>query len=536
MKRQFVFVILGLQLCTVLGSGCSDPHSPQFMNPHDGSSSGYRPASPSSVRIGEASERARTIMWHRNSSSEAGFVIERKAGSTGSYAILGLSPAGSTSFRDSSIITTDSIYFYRIHAYTTSGTAGSFDSASFVLPFAAPFDLHIAASSHDAIQFAWTDTGTFAEGYVLERRTGKSSFQPVHQLPAGSTTYKETQLDTTEDYAYRIRSSTSLNVSSASNTTGAVFTPVAAQPSTLASLSSGDGQGVIRQFVSDDGSLMMTMGVGTAFAVFQGPTGALVWKHDQNDIRTAAFSGDNATFVFSTADGNLHVIRLSDGQETRTIPLPPLNSGDGRVDVNYDGSLIAFTDNSSAFVYDARSGSKVMETPGHTAYISSIDFSPDGKTLACASGSSIELWDIAGGMLTSTLAGNGQQMFARFGPNGLMASISGGSLSFWDIKSHRLLSSTPSYWIEIGQGGFDAEGLRFVTEYQVNNLSPWQIGIWRVSDGVLLQSIPLIQWEAFSFWIGLTDAYSGHNSLISVDYGASVRMRRISYVWSPRDW
>ena len=57
---------------------------------------------------------------------------------------------------------------------------------------------------------------------------------------------------------------------------------------------------------------------------------------------------------------------------------------------------------------------------GHTRWVQSVAFSPDGKTLASRSGDkSIKLWDVASGKNTATLAGHDDiGVSVAFSPDG----------------------------------------------------------------------------------------------------------------------
>src|ERR1044071_6007873 len=62
------------------------------------------------------------LSWVDNSSDESGFNIERKTGTTGTYAQIASVGANVTSYTDSTL-TSSTTYCYRVNAFNTGGTS-----------------------------------------------------------------------------------------------------------------------------------------------------------------------------------------------------------------------------------------------------------------------------------------------------------------------------------------------------------------------------------------------------------------------------
>ncbi len=74
---------------------------------------GSPPASPSDLAVDSVEARSATLSWTDNSSDESGFLVERKTGASGVYAVVADVNADVTEFEDTGL-DTETSYFYRV--------------------------------------------------------------------------------------------------------------------------------------------------------------------------------------------------------------------------------------------------------------------------------------------------------------------------------------------------------------------------------------------------------------------------------------
>ena len=109
------------------------------------------------------------------------------------------------------------------------------------------------------------------------------------------------------------------------------------------------------------------------------------------------------------------------------------------LDIAYspDGTRLAVSSDIGMWFYDAQTGKELSLFAGDTYAVSSIAYSPDGKTIA-GGGWNIRLWDAETGTYKTTLIGHNSRVSRiLYGPEGktIVTSSSDGTVLLWDLET-----------------------------------------------------------------------------------------------------
>jgi len=127
---------------------------------------------------------------------------------------------------------------------------------------------------------------------------------------------------------------------------------------------------------------------------------------------------------------------------------------------------------------------ELMVNSGHSEYINSVSFSPDGKTLMSASiDKTIKLWDIKSGCEIRTFIGNSLNVEFVFSSDGdQMASIENDKLiKVWDVTSGKELMSFSGHTDRINSIVFSVDGKTIASASDDKTLRVWDINTGKVA-------------------------------------------------------
>ena len=195
------------------------------------------PNAPSNLVVAVVSSSQIDLSWTDNSDNELQFTVERKTGSSGTWAQIGTVDANTTSFSNTGL-SQNTTYYYRVRASNQAGNSGYSNEANGTTPYAtpgAPSGLTATPISSSKIRINWTDNSNIETGFKVERKTGSSgTWSQIAIVGANITTYTNSSLSQNTTYFYRVRAYNN-TVNSAYSNEASATTPYAtpAAPSNL---------------------------------------------------------------------------------------------------------------------------------------------------------------------------------------------------------------------------------------------------------------------------------------------------------------
>lgn len=215
---------------------------------------------------------------------------------------------------------------------------------------------------------------------------------------------------------------------------------------------------------SPDGKLLASGGEDLSVRLWQVTTGQCLknWQGYASWVQSVVFSPDGTILASSSEDRKVRLWNLEDTETKENLhysPLPTLLEGHTgwvcSVAFSPNGKMLASASSDySVKLWDVATRKCTATLVGHTRWIRSVAFSPDGKTVASCSGDyTVKLWDVATAKCRKTLQGHtGWLWSVAFSPDGLtVASASEDtSVRLWDVRTGNCLATFVGHnsWIQ----------------------------------------------------------------------------------------
>jgi WD40 repeat protein/uncharacterized caspase-like protein len=192
--------------------------------------------------------------------------------------------------------------------------------------------------------------------------------------------------------------------------------------------------------LSSDGARAVSAS-GAEFRVLDTATGRVLHRLSgsraplRNSIWEINFSPDNTQIISSGADA-VRVWNTETGRLLSVLPYP--SDTDTKVALSPDRTEALINDS----LWDVASKRLLRKLGGGLRAVSSLAFSPDGKTVLSGGGDGLRLWDAVNGRLVTTLKGHpNEEVSVSFSPDSRFILSAGGednTIKMWDATTGKL--------------------------------------------------------------------------------------------------
>ncbi|MYC14008.1 MAG: hypothetical protein F4Y39_09815 [Gemmatimonadetes bacterium] len=162
---------------------------------------------------------------------------------------------------------------------------------------------------------------------------------------------------------------------------------------------------------SEDKTVRLWNVAGEHIATLEGHT---------REVFSVAFSPDSTTL----ASGAFGDVRLWNVVTKETVATPAAHSHVWSMTFSPDGAIFAYVSWSDVRLWNVATRRAISVLQGHTSIITSIAFSPDGKTLVSGSwDATIKLWDVATGRNVATFEQDQSVSSVAYSPDGTILAF-----------------------------------------------------------------------------------------------------------------
>ncbi|MFH1227252.1 MAG: fibronectin type III domain-containing protein, partial [Planctomycetota bacterium] len=159
---------------------------------------------PSSLNVAVISSSQIDLTWTDNTDNEAGYKIERKTGSGGTYSQIDDVGINVSAYSNTGLVD-GATYYYRVRAYNVNINSAYSNEASDSISLNAPTNLVANIPLPLQIDLTWTDNSSNEDGFKIERSVNGITFTQITTVGANNISYPNTGLAENTTYYYRIR-------------------------------------------------------------------------------------------------------------------------------------------------------------------------------------------------------------------------------------------------------------------------------------------------------------------------------------------
>ncbi|MCC5604521.1 NB-ARC domain-containing protein [Nostoc favosum] len=217
----------------------------------------------------------------------------------------------------------------------------------------------------------------------------------------------------------------------------------------------------------------------------------LLW---QLDVDLSGYDFSNLTVWQAYLQGmNLHRVNFANADLSKSALTRTLG-GVLSATFSPDGKLLATSTDSEISLWSVANITQIITYNGHTAWVQSLAFSPDGQILASGSNDqTVRLWNVHTGQCLKTLRGHTSWVQSlAFSPNGqILASGSNDqTVKLWNIHTGECLQTLSGHRNRVFFTTFTPNGETLVTGGEDQ-----RVRVWNVNTGSCLRVLEIpINW------------------------------------------
>jgi eukaryotic-like serine/threonine-protein kinase len=254
--------------------------------------------------------------------------------------------------------------------------------------------------------------------------------------------------------------------------------------------------GIVRSVAfSPDGQRLASASQDRTVKVWDAMTGqgSLTLKGHTDYVNSVSFSPNGQRLASASDDKTVKVWDATTGQESLTlkghtssvtsVSFSPNGQrlASASIDETFaDGSTDRADSGPQLKVWDATTGQELLSLKGHTDYVNSVRFSPDGQRLASASDDgTVKVWDAMVGQELLTLKGHtGDTNWVRsvrFSPDGqqLASASYDNTVKVWDVTTGEELHTLKGHTDGVTSVSFSPDGQRLVSASRDGTVKLW---------------------------------------------------------------